>query len=159
MIEQLEQLQPGEMLTIDNEVSKQLTGLEDFSVEGTSRFEFDGQQVIIIEMNTYNLIATDMGGDLKFAICEEYDEACGSPVSETDYLGPERKFLDEIELIGGELSVVYLMTNASSPDEEDDDAFAEYTATDYYNYLLIWRQSNCVSVYRGIMVREDALLL
>jgi len=157
MIERLEELQPGEMLTIDNEFSKQLTSLEDFTIYGTRNFLFEGQQVIILELNEHHLIASDMGGDLKFAICEVYDEDNGK------YLDDDKSFLEEIELTGGESSSSYRKTNASSSEEEEDDAFCEYVANDHYDYhydyLFVLKKIDGMVIYRGATVEEDAILL
>jgi len=157
MIEQLANLQPNEMITIDNDPSKRLTGLEDFTISEVFNYEFDGQRLAIVEMNDddyYYLIATDMGGDPLFAVCEQHDEDCG----DTQYLNNEGNFLDEIELTGGESSVVYRMTNSLSSNEEDDE-FAEYISNDHYDYLLLWKQEDCVYVYRGLTINENAVLI
>jgi len=152
MIDDLKELHHNDMLTIDNEICRQITGLEDFTINQIDYVQTDSEQIVLIEIDDYYLIATDIGGIEKFAICELFDEGIS-------YLDSDESFLDKIKLKGGEGSINYICSDMSSTSESDF-TFCEYTTNeDYYNYLIIQQSPYVVNVYRGVTIDENNIVL
>jgi hypothetical protein len=153
MIDDLRHLRRKDMLTIDDDICKQITGSEDFAIEEIEYAQTDTEQVIIMCLGDYYLIGTDMGGEESFAVCELYD--VGLEYLDTD----EVSFLDEIDIASSEGRTTYSLTYVTS-ELESDCAFCEYsTSDDYYDYLLVKRDLESTTVYRGISVGEENIVL
>ena len=153
MIDDLRHLHRKNMITIDNEICKQITGGEDFAIEDIEYAQTDTEQIVIVCLGEYYLIATDMGGEESFAMCEVYDEG-------TEYLdNDEVSFLDNITITSSEGRTTYSLTNTTS-ELELDFAFCEYcTNNDHYDYLLVKRDLESVIVYRGVSIEEDSVVI
>lgn len=154
MIEQLERLKRNDMITIDDELSKRLTGMDDFTVKENFNYSFDGQQIIFLELNDIFMIASDLGGETTYAICEE----CNDLLPNDEYVDEDGVFEDEIEIKGGEESVTYML-KYHTVYEDYDMHFFEYSSNDKYNYLLIYKDEEQIEVYRGIVFNESSIVI
>lgn len=153
MIEELIQLEPQSMLSIDDERSKQFTGLEDFIIVAIENINCESAQVVIVDLNDFILISSNLSGEIKYAICELYDDGY-------EYLDDnEEDFSETIELIGGEGNQIYQQTYIGFSIDHVEDSFCEYTTDDHFDFILIRKQEHSVMVYRGFELAEMALVL
>jgi len=153
MLEELINLKKKSMLTIDDEASKEFTELEDYTVTGVQHYDCDGLQVVIVELDSYFLIANDFMGEPRFFICEAYEEA------EDYYDQAAEDFPEEIELEGGENPPVYTSHFGYFPGVPDECAFCEYSAEDHLSYILMSQCDDEIKMYRGLEIAEGNLLL
>jgi len=151
MIDELAMLKSGAMISVDDEISKQFTGQEDFVINQVERYDVDGVDIAIAELGDYSLIVTYLSGSMICAICEGFGE-------EIDCFDSD-DFADEIVLCGGEEDFVYQKGQAAYA-TSDTPSFCEYFTSDYHlDYLMVSEDSDCVNVYRGICVDEDSVIL
>lgn len=153
MIDRLLTLNANDMISVDEDSSKQFTGCEDFVISEINKYNYDGAEIVIVSLDDYTLIASSLTGDARFAICELYDEG-------EEYLEDDR-FTEVLELTGGESVECYELNEAVYSDEGNETTgFAEYTLADgFYNFLIVHKSHKHVLVYRGITVEEDNIIL
>ncbi len=153
MIDELKQLKPTSMLTIDDESSRQLTGSEDLTVTDSWKYDYDGTCIVFVELDANYLIAHNLTGETKCFVCEEYDS--GEQYFDAD----EQDFLDEIELEGGDDCPIYEATNCVYAGEDSTPSLCEYSADHHFDYMLIVKHEEKVMVYRGIEIEEGSIIL
>lgn len=151
MIEELQQLEENAMITIDSDSSKNLTGLEDFVVDYVYSYNCDDTEIVMISLGEYFLIASNISGENKYAICENYDDA-------DEYIEDEA-FLEVIEISGGENVDQYQQIAAIYTCDNEDTNFCEYSSDSDFNYAMIYADKDKTELYRGVEIDEDQIIL
>jgi len=153
MIDEIARLELGSMISIDDEVSKRFTSQEDFVVGDIQDFSIEGVSILVVELNDYWLVATDLHGETTCAICESYGE-------EIDYIDDNDDFAEEINIHMGEDDVFYQKGQALYSDEYDIPSFCEYfSQNNYINYLLIQEGAESITAYRGMAIEPENIIL
>ena len=154
MIENLKNLQPGDMITIDDDAARVLTSNDDFTIKKIQCHACDGEDIIIVCLDGYSLVGSTLSGNILFAICEQYDEGDG-------YFDKENGcFLETINLLGGEGSISYRATTEGVYSESEYvPSFCEYEADDYFNFILAEKTSSSILIRRGFTIPEHSIVI
>jgi len=153
MIEQISELKSGSMISIDDETSKQITGREDFVVNGIEHFIVDDIDITLVDLDQYSLVVTWFKGDAICSVCEEHTEQIA-------YLDEAEDFIEELEFPCGEVDIVYQKSQAVHSNDDDVPSFCEYYTSDHHmDYLLIREETDSLTVYRGFTVDPNDVIL
>src|SRR5690348_3320483 len=112
MIESLKKLSSGDLITIDNEKSKDMSGQEDFEITDIRSFTTEDGECIIITLEDYVLISHTLHGDEKYFFYEIDDSIFDAIYEDDEELPTEISILDEHET-GEDDETVFFMTEES----------------------------------------------
>jgi hypothetical protein len=155
MINRLKKMKPKfgtDMLTVDDDAIFSFTGSKDLTITAKWHGYYEGNYIVFVELDTYYLIAHNLDGEPKYAVCELYDVG-------PEYLDSETEFLEKIKLRGGDSSVVYEQTTTTLSDDDNSPSLSEYITDDDFDYMLVTKQEDVINVYRGITISESNIIL
>lgn len=148
MIENLLQLKPNTMLSIDDKNCIQFTGQQDYTIVDVKKINSDENNVIVIvNLKPYYLIAIEYDSDISYSLCEFYDDS-------QKYL-KESKFPKKITLENNDELETYTKYNTM---KLNDYSFAEYSGDCFLDYLLIKRKHKHIILYRGLQFQKNNLI-
>jgi len=174
MLEELKELVPGEMLTIDDPDVREFTENEDFNVLGVKIYSQDEGEILFLDLDGYYLVCHTFDGDPRYYIYELNADGDEDDLSDDGFRLvlkddplPHKMYAgrnDREVLYKATIGPVYELNvdREDGPEESEggEIAVCEYRSkSKHHSHALIELLDTTFRVYQGFQISKNSIVL
>lgn len=176
MIEDLKEINVGDMITIDNEDVLELTNIEDFTILNVKSYTQEEGDVIIINLESHFLIAHTLNGEPKYCFLEKVANGSLSTIEDDGFriIVKDESMPNKLYYGRNDREIAYRAKhdpvygmNIERDDDPTDEEAGEISICEYrgktkiksLSVIMLERLDDQYIIYQGLQISEANILL